>query len=751
MQQLRFVAFVTTVALLVVGCGGDPSGTPPPVGGSVYVGAVDGTDALVAIVIDGGRVSAYSCGGEDTWQLLTAWFEGEVGAGADLQLVGEWGIVLAATREGAGWRGTLTSAGETYAFSAEVADPRGPAGLYVLATETRDAGLIVSNERATAGVYYGRSSRVTTTISVDPTRLLVSSPPERLVVSSTAYGGRDFTLARTQRTVVREPVGPAPLEVPTHLHRLAAQLLEDVRDTEMAPGWGRGAKLSAVVTPLYRPDIAAVAYYEFSVEPSGYIVVSNGEFDHPVAGWGDGERVSDALRRIAAEGGATVARMYRLDAASYAGEDASGRRVALLGNEIVRVGGLHAGMLKDPEVVATTSVPSEASADDASVRDVTHGIEIPRSAAEPTYDPWPTWAALKDGYASAYGVWLDRLRESAADDWETDRLAREFGEGLAAGQTFVFATLYPGVRHAVSPGAESLVTVELLAGASSDAPSILRVTTAAPSSGEPAPFTVDLAYRNGVTERLMLVLVPDPVPDAEGVRDRISTASWTTITSYQAGTWGQQRAYDQFAYGECVVGCGPVAWAMLFGWADNQAAIGNAMWAPRWGLYRTDGGYGADAVAPQMPTAGIDNVSKELNDRMGTVCFMDGGLTYPWDMPLAVGYLNGRTGTRLEATWSVPGVTTTSLRNRARNAIRDRNTPAVIGTGFAPAHYEVAYGYRYRYRLVSKSGLFGSYMTTQYQRQFRTNRGFGSQSASEPRAKWAWMPADTWFVGEIRP
>ena len=751
MQQLRFVVFVTTLALMVGACGGDPSVTPPPSGGSVYVGAVAGTDALVAIVIDGARVSAYSCGGEDTWQLLTAWFEGDVAVGGDLHLVGEWGIVLSATREGAAWRGTLTTSDETFDFTAEPADPSGPAGLYVLATATRDAGLIVSNELATAGVYYGRSSGVTTTISVASDRLLVSSPPDSLVVSSTAYGGSDFTLSRTRGSVVRQPVGPAPLDVPTHLHRLAAQLLEDVRDTEMAPGWGRGAKLSGVVTPLYRPDIADVAYFEFGVEPDGYIVVSNGEFDHPVAGWGDGERVSDALKRIAAESGASVARMYRLDAASYAAEDDRGHRVALLGNEIVRVDGLDPEMLKDPEVVAATSVPSEASADDSSVRDVTHDIEIPRSDAEPTYAPWPSWAALKDGYARTYDVWLERLRVSAAEDWETDRLAREFGEGLAAGQTFAFATLYPGVRLTVSPGAEASATVELVAGASNDAPSVLRVTTNAGSSAEPAPFTVDLAYRNGVTERLTLVLVPDAVADVAGASSLVSAASWTTLTYYQAGTWGQQRAYDQFMYGECAVGCGPVAWTMLFGWADNQAAIGNAMWAPRWGLYRADGGYGANAIAPQLPTAGIDNVSKELNDRMGTICFMDGGLTYPWDMPLAVGYLNGRTGTTLDATWSVPGVTTTGLRIQARNAIRDRNTPAVIGTGFAPAHYEIAYGYRYRYRLVTKSGLFGSYVTTQYQRQFRTNRGFGSQSASEPRAKWAWMPADTWFVGEIRP
>ena len=44
MHQLRFVVFVSTLALMVGACGGDPSATPPPSGGSVYVGAVAGTD-----------------------------------------------------------------------------------------------------------------------------------------------------------------------------------------------------------------------------------------------------------------------------------------------------------------------------------------------------------------------------------------------------------------------------------------------------------------------------------------------------------------------------------------------------------------------------------------------------------------------------------------------------------------------------------------------------------------------------------
>jgi len=53
--------------------------------------------------------------------------------------------------------------------------------------------------------------------------------------------------------------------------------------------------------------------------------------------------------------------------------------------------------------------------------------------------------------------------------------------------------------------------------------------------------------------------------------------------------WGvpdPQPNYYQFDYPKkgCAVGCGPVAWTMLFCWADKQAGIGNPYWGPCWGL-----------------------------------------------------------------------------------------------------------------------------------------------------------------------
>jgi len=60
---------------------------------------------------------------------------------------------------------------------------------------------------------------------------------------------------------------------------------------------------------------------------------------------------------------------------------------------------------------------------------------------------------------------------------------------------------------------------------------------------------------------------------------------------------------------------------MLFGWGDYQAAIGNPYWAPRNGLYRVNGGYGADAVAPLFRDAGVTNMTWEIRNRIGTFCW----------------------------------------------------------------------------------------------------------------------------------
>jgi len=212
---------------------------------------------------------------------------------------------------------------------------------------------------------------------------------------------------------------------------------------------------------------------------------------------------------------------------------------------------------------------------------------------------------------------------------------------------------------------------------------------------------------------------------------------------WAAGGGSDQPAYYQFDYDGCAVGCGPVAWAMLFCWGDYQAAHGNAYWAPRNGLYRQNGGRGADAVAPLTQDTGVENAIKELHHEVGTFCLFGSGATTPWDMPGAWNYLSGRTGTGARADWNSLGISNDGLRDRAIDSIANRHTPAVIGIGWL-SHYPLAFGYAYQIRVV-RHCFFFCWDDTVTDRWFYVNEGWGGGGSGD------WVDASTWFTGQIFP
>ncbi len=64
--------------------------------------------------------------------------------------------------------------------------------------------------------------------------------------------------------------------VPIAINRRAANLLEELRDQE--PSW-KNAHLGSSVNLFFRPDIQNPSYYEFIVEPSGFIILSADQND----------------------------------------------------------------------------------------------------------------------------------------------------------------------------------------------------------------------------------------------------------------------------------------------------------------------------------------------------------------------------------------------------------------------------------------------------------------------------------------
>lgn len=215
-------------------------------------------------------------------------------------------------------------------------------------------------------------------------------------------------------------------------------------------------------------------------------------------------------------------------------------------------------------------------------------------------------------------------------------------------------------------------------------------------------------------------------------------------TFFWAGYVEDQPKYFQFPFAGCAVGCGATAWGILFAWGDRQAAHGNAYWSGRHGLYRENGGRGADVVAPIDQDGGVRAMIGELRGQVGTFCAFGNGATPPWGMPGATAYLNGRSYTRLDTHWNSLGIHETRLANYAARSIADRRTPAVIGTGWL-SHYPVAWGYAWQKRTVRKSFLWWDWTETVTDTSFYVNNGWGGGGAGE------WIDASTWFAGEIYP
>jgi len=313
------------------------------------------------------------------------------------------------------------------------------------------------------------------------------------------------------------------------------------------------------------------------------------------------------------------------------------------------------------------------------------------------------------------------------------------------------------------PGLDYITTQTVSQGV--PLPELFRITVAGSVPYGLTPFTATVTYGNDVEEivkfqivKLHMVYLPLVLQNHNGIASIASMAdfelagrvaphavsNWSAWTTYWAGTHSDQRLYDQMQASDpqnpsdCWSGCGATAWSMLFGWADNQAASGNAYWAPRWGLYRQNGGYGADAVAPQTWDTGVKNMMWEIRQRIHTFCAFGSGATAPWDMSGAAGYLAVRTGTTLSTHYNVLGIHEGGLMVKARDSIVYRRTPSIIGTGWLN-HYPLAYGYRWRQRQQCFIWCW-----TEYDHQFYVNQGWGGSGNG-------WISAGTWFAGEIRP
>ncbi len=629
-------------------------------------------------------------------------------------------------------------------------------------------------------------------------------------------------------------LGPVALtDVPDQARQLALLHLQEVRGSGEAPEW-QGAYLAPGARPLYRPDMTEPAYYEFSVlappqeqegasasavvqdVPTGFIVVSTGPHDYPVPHWAtSGDAPTERMRQKAllSQLPAPV-RFYRLDALSYTGEDALGNLVATDGDLPQRVVGIPDEWLTaPPPIMETHWRPAPVLSDDEDVAADDHIETILNEPLEyPVhFEGWDSWNDLKGRYEETFAPFLDAQRASASLEWEVLQHAAEHGHVLYLGESLSFPLLWEtsAIDYVGPAWDQSLVSAEVLAPEGSEP--VLRVTAVAHVPGQSVPMEVHIAYANGMSDTLRVMVLyrsyvylplvmqgasggatPGAAGGAGGVAALeagaqstgtlaadgytywYATSQWSSVAFAQQVDYGQYKGTD--VIGNCMTGCGPTAWAMLIAWGDRAASApqlpGFGIWAGRWGLYRYNGGKTTgDAVAPKNMRdpehgPGIENITWEINGYLNTFCnpFNDNGATLPTDMHRITQYLNGRSGMEVK-TWAnvagfdVVGYTAQSIAEKARNVIQnpmEYRRPTVIGIGFL-SHYPLAFGYRTKplqYCTTACTGFWGPCTTTCYPagiaKGWLVNQGNNVNYGEYVSTK-EWIASDLFFAGRLTP
>jgi hypothetical protein len=468
--------------------------------------------------------------------------------------------------------------------------------------------------------------------------------------------------------------------------------------------------------------------------------------------------------------GVALTEFYKLDALAYAAEYEQiiplGISVAVddvvnLGDLPGRINGLDAIPQQAAEIV-NESVDSDGKVQ----RD--GPTELPLSSQE----DWPSWSALKEQYKAEYGPLLASLQQSASTPWTLEKGLSTNGESLIKGDVRIAYGLPSQTIASFQVTGEGAAAQFLKSEAVSNGGTTtgVRITVLdGPSDrSQRLPFQVELTYAGGGTDTIRYAIVNSSVVSVSTVylplvlkaaadgaskaaADRAAPAAakpsdWGPWSYWWADGDADSIRYGQFDYKGCASGCGGTAWAMLFAWTDRRAAEGHFRWANHFGLYRANGSVGgANVVAPLSQDTGVQNITREIRDQIGTFCIFGSGATWPWNMINAANYVRPRAtaawrmSTRYDPTGLCWFGACDSSRNLAKDQIISYRAPAVVGTGWLK-HYPLAFGYAER----SKRSCFLFICSTSYSRWFYVNNGwYGNNNG--------WTSADVWFAGVYRP
>jgi hypothetical protein len=308
-------------------------------------------------------------------------------------------------------------------------------------------------------------------------------------------------------------------EVPLHLRRRAANHLESIRGTPMAPG-ADTARIGDMACPVYRPDIKEVAYWEIEIKGLkqtrarghegrssglGFVLLSTGPHDVPIPHWSvEAEPPSYGLEGKV--GKDKAARLVKIDTLAYAVEDQAGNYLSHLGQFPPRIEGTAISAKGAPSQGDVLAAPAATSADDRAPAELklqrneraSHGVKL---------SAWSEWREAKAGFAKAYQPHIDALRMRAQGHWDIERSVEKFGEGIHEGQRLTVALLQPGTPSLAGDGQKFVKLVQL----DRQPPAVSLEAGASGVKGE-ITFQLAIKYADGSSETLDYFIVPRGSP-----------------------------------------------------------------------------------------------------------------------------------------------------------------------------------------------------------------------------------------------
>jgi hypothetical protein len=591
----------------------------------------------------------------------------------------------------------------------------------LLASASLQAGVAVLElERSTNSTTWEK-------VALDPTLLTTTGGVLQNMNEPHALYRLKISDDRNAGFVTALPLNRAPVQTVA----IARQFLEDllIEDAESEGGDPEGtwsdAYLGPVCYPIYDPGVdggRAPAYIEFKVlrtaqfpagptpnDPFGmsppdmldnncdfgYLLVALTTNDVPVPGFAQsGATPVEMLLRKARTSGPV--KPVRYDDGLLIGEDAAGDIVASIGN---------VPFFLDPSILTIAGREFEGFENEQGSQD--DGAPSFPARGYASYQEFKT-----DFATNALYVELRRLRaRSAAQDWNA-----------VLGIEPEIIRVPVGVRTTVLENRQ-------IQAAQVEDPAVAIVNV--PSSGNGLWVTgqqdggtlLEVTFAGGATETFVLLVGTGAGNGGPGA----ATAGWTAWKYWYAGSWSDQRHYTQFGNDPQMCpngasGCGPAAWAMLYGWWDRKGS-------PR--LMKNT----SQADAPLQNDDSVRDCNRYVFNQVGPFCVNGQAATMPWNMKAGRHWASHRNAGRdITWKWGVPYLSPGSV-TKAADSIKS-GRPSIIGLGFY-WHYPLAYGYKGR---QYKTGS----VVWSTQRYFKCNMGWGG---GPPQ----WRNADsTWFGTHAR-